>query len=267
IYTPITPPNLLKPMAQESIYLLGGHFAILCQFAHPALAEGSYKHSNFAGRIMNRLQTTARFLNAAVFGTPREQSAIFAAIHEKHALVRGDAYSADDPELHKWTAATLFVALVVVHEAFFGPLEAERTEALYKEAAVYGTSLRMPPELWPPSLAAFWSYWDAQVAELVVTPYAKSLARDLMYPRNMPWWYGPGAPVARLLTGFWLPERFAVEYGLGRGWGRRRAYGGVVRVVSGVYGRVPGRWRTKPHRVYMEDLRKAVGRLEGGGGW
>jgi uncharacterized protein (DUF2236 family) len=84
IFETIADPKELKNYVDDAIYLTGGQFAILCQFAHPGLAEGSFKHSNFAYRLMNRLQTTARFLNAAVFGTKAEKEAIFSVIHNKH---------------------------------------------------------------------------------------------------------------------------------------------------------------------------------------
>lgn len=267
IYDAIAEPQELKSLVTESIYLLGGQFAILCQFAHPALAEGSYKHSNFAYRILERLQTTARFLNAAVFGTLEEKQAIFSVIHDKHAAVAGEGYSADDPELHKWTAATLFVSLLIVHETFFGKLPTRKVEALYKESAIYGTSLRMHPAMWPPSLTEFWEYWNRNVEELEVTDYARSLARDLLYPKNMPLWFRPNAPVARLLTVYWLPERFRAEYGFKISPLRTALFHKVVAYTALVYPHLPHRWRTWPSRFYMRDMKKAVMRIEESGSW
>ena len=178
IFETIAEPTELRSLANDAIYLLGGQFAILCQFAHPGLAEGSYKHSNFAYRIMNRLQTTSRFLNAAVFGTHSEKQAIFSVIHNAHASVRGENYFADDPELHKWTAATLFMSLLLVHETFFGKLSTEMKEALFRESAVYGTSLRMHPAMWPASLGEFMAYWEDCVERFEVTDWARSLANE-----------------------------------------------------------------------------------------
>jgi uncharacterized protein (DUF2236 family) len=194
IFETISEPTELRSVANDAIYLLGGQFAILCQFAHPGLAEGSFKHSNFAYRILNRLQTTARFMNAAVYGTQQEKEAIFSVVHRAHADVKGEGYYADDPELHKWTAATLFVSLITVHETFFGKVSRERQDVLYKEAAVYGTSLRMPPEMWPATLDEFWAYWNHNIETLVITDWARSLARDLLYPKNLPLWLRPNAP-------------------------------------------------------------------------
>lgn len=267
IYDPIATPNVLKTVTSEDIYLLGGQYAILCQFAHPGLAKGSYLHSNFASRIAQRLQNTARFLNAAVFGNRREQEAIFSVIHKYHALVKGDGYDANDPELHKWTAATLFVSIVIVHEVFFGKLSQSKMEALFRESAIFGTSLRMSPDMWPETLDEFWAYWNRNIATLEVTPEAKSLAQDLLYPKNLPMWLQIQTPVARLVTTHWLPERLAREYGLQATPANRALYYTVVGWISVLYPYLPEGVRSNRHRQYMEDLERAVVRVENTGHW
>jgi uncharacterized protein (DUF2236 family) len=267
IFDTIQEPVELRQLAQESIFLLGGHFAILCQFAHPRLAEGTYKHSNFKYRIMNRLLTTARFLNAAVYGTQAEKEAIFSVIHSRHADVKGEHYYADDPELHKWTAATLFVSLIMVHEAFLGKVSRERQETLYKEAAVYGTSLRMPPEMWPATLDEFWKYWNHNIETLEVTDWARSLAKDLMYPRKMPLWYHPAAPIARVLTTHWLPERFQREYGMKTTAWNTGMYHFIVGYTAVMWPLIPAKLRHMTSNAYMKDMKQAVKRIEETGRW
>ncbi|KAI0019862.1 hypothetical protein F4780DRAFT_397531 [Xylariomycetidae sp. FL0641] len=267
IFNTIAEPKRLREITNDAIYLLGGQFAIICQFAHPGLAEGSYKHSNFAYRIMNRLQTTARFLNAAVYGTTEEKQAIFSVIHHAHEEVKGENYYADDPELHKWTAATLFVSLIVVHETFFGKVSREKQEELFRESAVYGTSLRMPPEMWPATLDDFWAYWDRNIQSLQITGWARSLARNRLWPKNMPLWARPNMPIARLLTVHWLPERFQREFGLKVTPLNTAMYHFVVGYTALLYPRLPKRVRTYPSRMYMKDLKKAVKQIEETGSW
>ena len=267
IFETIAVPTELRKYSTEAIYLTGGQFAIICQFAHPGLAEGSYKHSNFAYRIMNRLKTTTRFLNAAVFGTPREKEAIFSAIHSAHKDVKGEGYYADDPELHKWTAATLFVSLIIVHETFFGKMPRETQEVLFRESAVYGTSLRMPPDMWPETLDDFWAYWDHSVRTLRVTDWARSLARDLLWPKAMPLWALPNLPVARLLSINWLPERFQREFGFKVTPFKQSMFHFVAGGVAFWYPKLPRALREAPSRYYMKDMKKAVKRLEETGTW
>jgi uncharacterized protein (DUF2236 family) len=254
-------------LVDDGIFLLGGQYAILCQFAHPGLAQGTVEHSDFRSRLLNRLTTTARFLNAEVYGTLEEKQAIFSVIHQRYSSVKGDDYYADDPELHKWTAATLFMSLVVVHEAFFGKLSREKLEALYKESAIYATSLRMPSEMWPATLDDFFAYWNQNVETLVVTDWAKELCRDLLWPNKIPMILKPVTPIARLLTTQWLPERLSPEYGLTITPFRLGMYHHVVGYVAMVYPHVPRKIRTMQSKAYMKDLKRAVKQIEATGTW
>jgi uncharacterized protein (DUF2236 family) len=260
-------PKELVSVVENDIYLLGGQVAILCQFAHPGLAKGTHKHSSFATRIPQRLQNTARFLNAAVVGTPEEKEAIFSVIHKYHARVKGDGYDADDPELHKWTAATLFFSIILVREAFFGEIPRCEMEVLLKESAVFGTSLRMPIEIWPETLEDFWAYWDHNIATLEVTDMARKLSRDLLYPINMPFAMAAFMPLARVLTANWLPERLAEEYDFRPTPTSRLAYQAFVASARIAYPWIPDRFKHLQHKIYMEDLKKAVGRIKATGHW
>jgi uncharacterized protein (DUF2236 family) len=267
IYDTIQEPVHLRELLTDDIYLFGGQFAILCQFAHPALAKGSYLHSSFASRIPQRLQNTARFLNAAVYGTHDEKNAIFSIIHGYHKHVKGDGYDANDPELHRWTAATLFVALLVVQETFFNGFTKEQTETLYREAAVYGTSLRMPPDMWPPTLDDFWVYWNHNIGNLEVTDMARKLCRDLLYPANLPFRLRALTPLARVMTVHFLPERLRREYDLVPTTLSWLQYQAVVHAVRITWPLLPQNMRQAMHTEYMEDLKKAVDRIERTGHW
>ena len=181
--------------------------------------------------------------------------------------MKGEDYYADDPELHKWTAATLFMALIVVHEAFFGKLPRVKLEALFKESAVYATSLRMPPEMWPSTLDDFFVYWNHNVETLEITHWAKSLCKDLMWPKHIPFYFKPLGPLGRLLTTAWLPERFAREYGLELRPLRRGVYHLFVGWTAMTYPHLPRKLKTATSRMYMKDLRNAVKKIESTGTW
>lgn len=267
IFDTVAEPDLIKMFAAEDIYLLSGQFAILCQFAHPALAKGTYKHSSFANRIPNRLENTMRFMTAASFGTQEEKEAVFSVIHRYHARVKGDDYDANDPELHKWTAATLFVSFIAVHEVFFGELPREKEEKLFKEFAVFGTSLRMPPELWPSTLDEFWEYWNHNIATLEVTDMARKLSRDLLYPINVPMWMRALSPVARLITTNLLPERLAKEYDLQPTWLGQLQYRATVQTVRLAYLSLPLYMRQTMYHERMDDLKRSVEKIKSTGHW
>lgn len=269
LYEPLAEPTELRKMVQESIYLTGGQFAILLQFADARLAQGSAEHSDFALRIMNRLKTTSRYLIAAVYGTPEEKAAITSMIHRAHSVVKKEkAYSADDPELHKWTAATLFMSLLKVHETFFGKMSDDVVERLFRETAIFGTSLRMPPEMWPATLDEFWEYWNHNIETLEITHWARDLGRALMYPVNMPWYLKPSLPSARLLTAAWLPERIRAAYGfLPDPAENRLLLKATIGTMYTAYCLTPAYIRMIPHRHYKEDMNKAVKRVQKTGTW
>ncbi|TLS21610.1 uncharacterized protein PpBr36_09606 [Pyricularia pennisetigena] len=267
IFDTIQEPVELRKMAQDAIYLVGGQFAILCQFAHPALAEGAFKHSNFAGRVVNRLQTTSRFLFAAIHGTQEEKEAIFGVIHRRHASVKGAGYDADDPELHKWTAATLLVSLITVHETFFGKVSRPLQERWFREAGVYGTSLRMPPDMWPATLDEFWRYWQHNIDTLHVTDWARSLAADLLWPRHIPVWLWPVLPAGRLFTAQWLPERLQREYGLTPSPLGNALFHFTAGYTALIYPYLPMWVRQTPARFYMQDMKRSVEMIQRTGHW
>ncbi|KAJ6785290.1 hypothetical protein PWT90_01090 [Aphanocladium album] len=267
IYKTIEEPTLLRELLVDDIFVLGGQFAILCQWAHPGLAIGSYQRSNFKTRVALRLKTTLRFLNAAVYGSDEDKEAIFSVIHKYHAPVHGEGYDANDPELHKWTAATLFVSVVVIHELVFGKLSRETQEKLFRESAVYGTSLRMPPELWPESLDAFWAYWDHNIATLEITDEARSLCRDLLYPENMPFELAALLPLSRLVTANVLPPRLAKEYNLEPTVAGRALFNTVMYGMATVYPLLPQSVRQNHYHRNMADLERAVKRIKDTGHW
>ncbi|KAL4811949.1 hypothetical protein BDW67DRAFT_179139 [Aspergillus spinulosporus] len=268
-YEPVVEPKTLRKFLTDGIYILGGQYAILMQFAHPGLARGSAEHSDFAGRILHRLKTTSRFLVVAVYGTPEEKAAITSVIHRSHAAVKGDGYFADDPELHKWTAATLFMALIVVHETFIGELSEATKRILFKESAIFATSLRMPPDMWPDTYEDFQEYWNHNVENLEVTDWARGLARDLTYPRGIPVFLRPALPVSRLLTAYWLPERMRMEYEDVLPDPKRHRVALKITTVAGkwVHLMTPPFLRSLPHRYYKRNMRKAVKRINETGHW
>lgn len=151
---------------------------------------------------------------------------------------------------------------MVIHETFFDKLPRAKQEALYQEAAVYGTSLRMPPELWPATLDEFWQYWHRQIETLVVTDWARSLCQDLLWPREIPLYLRPGVPLGRLLTIYWLPERLQRP-----GPWSNAFYHFAVAGTALIYPHLPRELRTLPTKMHFKDMRKAVKRIEATGTW
>jgi uncharacterized protein (DUF2236 family) len=98
---------------------LGGGPAVLLQVAHPLVAGGVVRHSDYRHDLWRRLRRTLRALYLITLGTKAEAERAAEAVRTVHSRVRGwtDArlgrfpsgtrYSADDPELMLWVHATL----------------------------------------------------------------------------------------------------------------------------------------------------------------
>jgi uncharacterized protein (DUF2236 family) len=255
-------PKNIQKIVREGILLATGGVAILLQVANPGVGQGVNENSNFAYRPSDRLRTTMTYVYCMAFGTPHEKATVIEMVHRAHVPVKGPSYTADDPDLQLWVAATLYAAGVDIYEKVFGKLDNATSEAVYKEYSVMATSLRVPPEMWPDNRAAFWEYWDNKIETLEITPHAKKVAYDLLYNKEGPLWLRLGLPFIRLGTAEWLPPRMRQEYGLKTNKFRRGIYKMGMGYARGVYPHLPVFIREYPLRYYMKDMRKRMRKME-----
>lgn len=207
------------------------------------------------------------YVYCMAFGTPRERAVIIEMVHRAHVPVRGDMengerYSADDPDLQLWVAATLYVAGVDIWEKVFGKVDEETAEKLFQEYAVIACSLRVPREMWPKSRAEFWAYWDEKIETLVITDHARSVAKDLLYNKQAPIWIRSALPLARIMTAEWLPPRMRAAYGLKSTKAKRLVYRTSMGYAKAFYPHMPLFIREFPLRFYLKDMRKRMDALE-----
>ncbi|MDA3806062.1 oxygenase MpaB family protein [Clavibacter sp. CT19] len=236
----------IRDIAGEGILLAAGGRAILLQIADPAVARGVAEHSDFASRPLDRLEGTLGYVYAVVFGSPAEVARARRIVGRAHAPVRSDApaadgsapaYSAYDPDLQLWVAATIYDSAVTMFEIAFGPLPDEVADRVYRQYAVLGTALQVPEGRWPPDRAAFRAYWEERVAILEPTADARRIARALLRGGDGPMWLRSIMPLAALMTAALLPPRIRAGFGLR--WDarlERRA----TRAISAIL--VPYRW-------------------------
>jgi uncharacterized protein (DUF2236 family) len=237
--------------ASDGVLIAGGARAILLQVADPAVAVGVARHSDFAHRPVERLRNTLTFAYAVVLGTADDAARVASFVGRAHVPVD----RAEDADLQLWVAATLYETATTVHDRVFGAASGPLADELYAAYAALGTSLQMPASLWPPTRAAFHSYWDARIAALEVTDDARQIAHDLFGPVTAPAWLRAGLPLARLLTIDLLPASIRAAYGfvwtprdarrVSRAWSLLRI---LVRVT-------PQRVRSWPSRRYLARLR------------
>jgi uncharacterized protein (DUF2236 family) len=252
----LTDASVMRRVYREACIFGGAGRAILLQVAHPLVGRGVAEHSRFADDPLARLRGTMNYVYGVTFGTPEEAEWIAAHVGRVHRHVVGPGYSADDPELQRWVAATLYDSARQIYQLVCGPMSTADKEELCRDVRRMATALGCPAELWPGSVAEFDAYWDGQVGALVVGDDARRIFRDLMYNRTLPWYLRALQPTNRLVTAGLLPPSVREAYGFA--WNRRRA--GLFRVAIGTtrvaYRFVPGALRRLPMTHYLRGFRE-----------
>ncbi|KAJ5143401.1 uncharacterized protein N7515_002188 [Penicillium bovifimosum] len=251
-------PHHIQQVVREAILLAGGAAAILLQIANPGVAKGVDEHSNFAYRPLDRLRTTMTFIYCMAFGSRDEKKTVIEMVHRAHAPVNGPGYNANDPTLQLWVAATLYAVGTDLYQQVFGPMNEETAEQLYREYAILAVSLRVLPEMWPPSRKAFWEYWDYQIANLEISQHAKNVASDLLYSKHAPFRVRVVLPLVRVTTTEMLPVRLREAYGLRSTAIRRGVNRVTVEVTKATYPFLPKFIRTYPMQYYLKDMRRRI---------
>ncbi|KAJ5086194.1 hypothetical protein N7532_010965 [Penicillium argentinense] len=251
-------PQQIHQVVQEAILLAGGAAAILLQVAEPGVAQGVDEHSNFAYRPLDRLRTTMTYVYCMVFGTREEKEVVIEMVHRAHATVNGPGYSANDPRLQLWVAATLYAVGMDLYQQMFGKFDNTTSEAIYREYSVLALSLRVPPGMWPVDRKAFWEYWNYQVATMEITDHAKHVAKDLLHNKRAPIQIRMVLPLVRLTTTYILPERIREAYGLRSTKLRRGAYRVTMGLTKATYPSLPRAIRTYPMKYYLKDMRQRL---------
>lgn len=236
----------LPDIAGEGVLLLGGARAILLQVAHPKVGAGVAEHSDFANRPLDRLRATMTYIYAVVYGSEAQRAEVTRRVNQAHRVVRRTsadgrrpAYSAYDPGLQLWVAATLYTTAIQVYERVFGPLDEASADALYRDYAVLGTALQVPENAWPEDREAFGRYWHAALKDLRIGDDAQRIAWDLFHPTRAPAWLRLALRPMRFITAALLPADIRAAYRLPwTKWSGRR-FDRTIRVLSAVYVRLP----------------------------
>ncbi|HEY2206413.1 MAG TPA: oxygenase MpaB family protein [Pseudonocardia sp.] len=248
--------------------LLAGPANVIMQLCRPGVGYGVLESRVDSGKAtlhpIKRARTTASYLAVAALGTDEERTIYRRAVDTSHAAVRSTAdsplrYSAFDPDLQLWVAACLWVGFRDAYERFGAPLDDAAWEAAYREAAVLGTTLQVPPDRWPADLAAFDRYWTDGLARVRLDEPVRRYLTDLILLRHLPFpvRLAFGRLDLFLTTGF-LPPRFREEMRLPWDERRQRRFDRLTRAVRAVVSRCPPAVRRFPFNAYLADLRRRI---------
>jgi uncharacterized protein (DUF2236 family) len=207
----------LHPWIDLTAVAFGGGANVVMQLSWPEVGYGVQESVVDSGKIFlhpwKRARTTGTYLSVALVGTDRDRELFRAAVDTAHRQVRSTPrspvrYNAFSPELQRWVAACLFMGPWDYRCRVHGEPDAETAEQFYRHAARFATSLQVPRELWPPSLADFWDYWEAGKQRISIDERTRAYLLDILEVRFLP------KPLARVMgpwmrwvnTGFLHPE-------------------------------------------------------------
>jgi uncharacterized protein (DUF2236 family) len=252
--------------------LLLGPANVIMELARPGVGYGVLESRVESGRTdlhpIKRARTTLTYLAVAMAGTETQKAAFRRAVNGAHAEVYSTAdspveYNAFDRDLQLWVAACLYKGGVDFYRMFVGELNDEDADRHYREGMVLGTTLQVPPEMWPPDRAAFDRYWQQQLDKV----HIDDAVRDYLYPiavgrvravrlpeplRRLP------ESLALLLTTGFLPQRFRDEMRFSWDAAKQRRFDWLIAVLRTVNNRMPRFIRRFPFNVLLWDLDRRI---------
>ena len=250
------PDSALADISSEAFIFLGAGAAVLRQMAQPGVGQGVSEHSRTLDDPMGRLHGTMHYIYVLSLGTEEERRSMARHVNRAHGPVRSDAYSAFDPRLQLWVAATLYRGAEELQQIFCSPLSEQEHDDLYRSAALYGTTLQMPEALWPANRRAFEDYWQATMAQADVSDSVRHYVHALLAGASAPWYVKMLLPLQRLASRALIGPQLRALYRLPWTAADQRRWDLFLRVFPPLYRRLPGTLRRLPARLYLRAWRR-----------
>jgi uncharacterized protein (DUF2236 family) len=255
--------SIVWRIAGDWTMLLGGGRALILQVAHPVVAEGVARFSNYADAPWERLAGTLDLYLHVIYGgrgeSPDEAGERLRSLHRRIKGVDADGnhWHALDPAAFHWVHATLVQGMVEMRARFGEPLNTLERELFYEEMREVGKLYGLRERDMPGDWGAFEDYFNEMVAtELRDSRLLRDVLRTVFNPAKPPvlpvpdsLWpvlAAPGAQLARLVTVGSLPAPLRRRLGLP--WSRERelALRAQQEAIKRVFPRLPDRLRLMP---------------------
>ncbi|MGI5216406.1 oxygenase MpaB family protein [Nocardia sp. CA-290969] len=245
--------------------VLGAAANVIMQLAAPGVGYGVLESPVDSGKLtlhpVKRTRTTLTYLAVALLGTEPERVAYRRAVDTSHRQVRSTPqspvrYNAFDRNLQLWVAACLYWGARDLRERMHGSIDPEVQERIYRNSARLGTTLQVPPEMWPADEEAFDRYWAENLTRTKIDPPVRAMLDEIvdlkMFPRPVQW---AGARFNRWVTAGLLPPHLRVEMGMR--WSARdeRRFARMLRTLGRVSAALPTTLRSFPVNAYLFDFR------------
>jgi uncharacterized protein (DUF2236 family) len=252
--------------------LLLGPANVIMQLARPGVGYGVMESRVDSGRVdlhpIKRARTTFTYLAVAMAGSEEQKAAFRQAVNGAHAQVYSTPdspvqYNAFDPDLQLWVAACLYKGGVDFYRMFVGEIDELDADRHYRDGMVLGTTLQVPPEMWPPDRAAFDRYWQEQLDKVHIDdsvreylyPIAVGRLRAVTLPeplRRLP------ERLALLITTGFLPQRFRDEMQFSWDAAKQRRFDRLIAVLRTLNNLMPRFVRRFPFNVLLWDVDRRI---------
>jgi uncharacterized protein (DUF2236 family) len=254
------------------VALLAGPANVIMQLARPGVGYGVLESRVESGRVdlhpIKRARTTFTYLAVATAGSDAQKEAFRRAVNRAHAQVYSTPespvqYNAFDVDLQLWVGACLYKGGVDIYRIFIGELDGEEADRHYREGMSLGTTLQVPPEMWPPDRAAFDRYWQESLEKVHIDdavrdylyPIAAGRMRAMALPRPL---QRLSDSFALLITTGFLPQRFRDEMRLPWDAAKQRRFDQLMAVLRTVNGLLPRFVRHFPFNVLLWDVDRRI---------
>ncbi len=259
------PDTITWKLYREPLFVLGGVRALILQVAHPAVADGVARFSNFQADPFGRGYRTFEAMATIYFGNKQQAEATAQRLWRIHSGIRGScpsdpgsrSYSANDPDLLLWVLATLTDTTIRVYEWLpVSDLPPDWRERFYEESKVAALLLGIPKESYPADLQEFNKYFDQMLDGhfLGSTETCKKVTSAILrHPRSP-------KKLAGLLAAGWLPAPLCVRLEIGAGADAADRLLRLLRKVRWAYRLLPRSLRYNPA---YHQAKYRIARLEG----
>jgi uncharacterized protein (DUF2236 family) len=197
------------------------------QAAHPLAVAGLLAHTDALDEPYERLARTAKVMGTVTFGTRAEADRATRHVRAMHRRVSGrlarpagrfDAgtpYRADDPELLMWILYTLVDSAMVVYRLYVGALGERDQERFWDDYRTVGRLFGLKDRDMPGTLSDLREYGRAMLEDgtLVVTPWARTRAREIVLEPPAPLYLRPVVEAVNFVTVALLPAPIRDQYG------------------------------------------------------
>jgi uncharacterized protein (DUF2236 family) len=182
------PTAVAWPVVSHPGALIGGLRALIVQSLHPLAMAGVDQHSDYRSRALQRLQRTALYVAAGVFGDTATAEAAGERVKRMHRKVRGTdpvtgrSYSADDPDTQVWVHSVEWHSFLAAHRVFGPPLMPDEEDRYIAEGVPIAALVGTPRELVPASVAEMRDYFASVRPELRMSPAARQAIDFVVRP-------------------------------------------------------------------------------------